>query len=104
MVLIFIGTQIVSYVPEFTIVLTTGNIITGLMISSVIGFIAGFNDRSGAGLSMNYVTNMITAIIIIRHLISNYRHVDPMNPDAIILNNHSLKTDIVFYYRDITLI
>ncbi len=41
LILIFIGTIIVSFVSDFTIVLTLGNIITGLMISSVIGFIAG---------------------------------------------------------------
>lgn len=40
--LIFIGTLIVNYVSDFTILLTVGNIITGLMISSIIGFIAGF--------------------------------------------------------------
>ena len=42
LILIFIGTIIVRYVSEFEIVLTLGNIITGLLISSVIGFIAGF--------------------------------------------------------------
>jgi putative ABC transport system permease protein len=41
LILIFIGTIIVSFVSDFTIILTLGNIITGLMISSVIGFIAG---------------------------------------------------------------
>ena len=41
LLLIFFGTIIVSYATEFKIVLTTGNIITGLMISSVIGFAAG---------------------------------------------------------------
>ena len=41
LLLVFIGTIIVRYVSEFTIILTVGNIITGLMISSVIGFIAG---------------------------------------------------------------
>jgi putative ABC transport system permease protein len=46
--LIFIGTLIVSYVSDFTIVLTLGNIITGLMISSVIGFIAGFMPARAA--------------------------------------------------------
>ncbi|NQU85394.1 MAG: FtsX-like permease family protein, partial [Mariniphaga sp.] len=40
--LIFIGTLIFSYAASMTISLTTGNIVTGLMISSVIGFIAGF--------------------------------------------------------------
>jgi putative ABC transport system permease protein len=46
--LIFIGTLIVSYVSEFTIVLTMGNIVTGLMISSVIGFIAGLMPARSA--------------------------------------------------------
>jgi putative ABC transport system permease protein len=41
LILIFCGTLIVSYVSEMTIVLTSGNIIMGLLISSVIGFIAG---------------------------------------------------------------
>ena len=41
LVLIFLGTLIVSYASEFEIVLTAGNIIRGLMISSVIGFVAG---------------------------------------------------------------
>ena len=41
LILIFFGTQIVNYATDFTIILTAGNIITGLMISSVIGFIAG---------------------------------------------------------------
>jgi putative ABC transport system permease protein len=48
LILIFIGTQIVSYVSEFTIVLTVGNILTGLMISSTIGFIAGFMPARSA--------------------------------------------------------
>ncbi len=39
--LIFIGTTIFSYVAEMNIALTMGNIIKGIMISSVIGFIAG---------------------------------------------------------------
>jgi len=46
--LIFIGTLIVSYVSDFTIVLTLGNILTGLMISSVIGFIAGLMPARAA--------------------------------------------------------
>lgn len=41
LLLVFIGTIIIRYASEFTIILTVGNIITGLMISSVIGFIAG---------------------------------------------------------------
>jgi len=48
LVLIFIGTQIVSYATEFTIILTSGNIVTGLMISSVIGFIAGIMPARSA--------------------------------------------------------
>jgi putative ABC transport system permease protein len=46
--LIFLGTLIVRYVSEFEIVLTLGNIITGLMISSVIGFIAGLMPARAA--------------------------------------------------------
>jgi putative ABC transport system permease protein len=42
LILIYAGTLIVSYVSDFTIVLTAGNIITGLSISTIIGFIAGF--------------------------------------------------------------
>jgi len=48
LLLIFFGTLIVSYATEFKIVLTTGNIITGLMISSVIGFVAGFMPARSA--------------------------------------------------------
>ena len=40
--LIFVGTIIFSYVADMNLALTAANIITGLMISSVIGFIAGF--------------------------------------------------------------
>lgn len=46
--LIFIGTVAVSSATEFSIVLTAGNIATGLMISSVIGFIAGFMPARAA--------------------------------------------------------
>jgi putative ABC transport system permease protein len=48
LILIFIGTIIVRYVSDFEIVLTLGNIITGLMISSVIGFIAGLMPARSA--------------------------------------------------------
>ncbi len=48
LLLIFIGTQIVNIVTEFTIVLTASNIITGLLISSTIGFIAGFMPARSA--------------------------------------------------------
>jgi putative ABC transport system permease protein len=40
--LIYIGTFVVTYAFDFEIALTAGNIITGLTISSVIGFVAGF--------------------------------------------------------------
>lgn len=39
--LIFLGTMVFNYVSDMTIRLTAGNIVTGLLISSVIGFIAG---------------------------------------------------------------
>jgi len=42
LVLIYIGTFVVTYAFDFEIALTAGNIITGLTISSVIGFVAGF--------------------------------------------------------------
>ena len=48
LILIFIGTQIVSYATDFTIILTAGNIVTGLMISSVIGFMAGLMPARAA--------------------------------------------------------
>jgi len=60
LILIFIGTLIVNYVSEFTIVLTIGNIITGLLISSVIGFIAGFMPaRSAARLDPVVAMNSV---------------------------------------------
>ncbi len=60
LILIFIGTLIISYVSEFTIVLTMGNIITGLLISSGIGFIAGFMPaRSAAKLDPVLAINSV---------------------------------------------
>ncbi len=60
LILIFIGTMIVQYVSEFHIVLTIGNIIKGLLISSVIGFIAGFMPaRSAARLDPVIAINSI---------------------------------------------
>jgi putative ABC transport system permease protein len=60
LLLIFIGTIIVRYVSEFEIVLTLGNIMTGLVISSVIGFIAGFMPaRSAARLDPVTAMNSI---------------------------------------------
>lgn len=48
LILIFIGTLIVNHSSDFTIVLTIGNIINGLVISSVIGFVAGFMPARAA--------------------------------------------------------
>lgn len=48
LLLIFIGTFVVSYIADFSIVLTVGNIINGLLISSGIGFIAGFMPARSA--------------------------------------------------------
>jgi putative ABC transport system permease protein len=60
LLLIFIGTQIVTYTTEFTIVLTVGNIIKGLLISSIIGFIAGLMPaRSAARLDPVAAINSI---------------------------------------------
>jgi len=60
LILIFIGTIIVRYTSEFEIILTLGNIITGLMISSVIGFIAGLMPaRSAARLDPVAAINSI---------------------------------------------
>ena len=60
LILVFIGTIIVRNVSDFTIVLTVGNILTGLMISSVIGFIAGFMPaRSAARLDPVVAMNSV---------------------------------------------
>jgi putative ABC transport system permease protein len=48
LLIIYAGTLIVNYVTEFTIMLTIRNILNGLMISSVIGFIAGFMPARSA--------------------------------------------------------
>jgi putative ABC transport system permease protein len=48
LMLIFLGTQIVSYATEFTIILTVGNIVKGLLISSIIGFAAGLMPARAA--------------------------------------------------------
>lgn len=42
LILIFIGTSIVSYIADMTIAMTLSNIILGLTISGVIGVLAGF--------------------------------------------------------------
>ncbi len=46
--LIFLGTLFVSYITDFSIILTLDNIIMGLMISTVIGFLAGFMPARSA--------------------------------------------------------
>jgi putative ABC transport system permease protein len=48
LVLIFFGTHVTSYVSEFSIHLTTGNIIKGLFISGIIGFLAGLMPARAA--------------------------------------------------------
>jgi putative ABC transport system permease protein len=59
LILIFIGTQIVSNATEFAIILTAGNIVTGLFISKIIGFIAGFMPARAAA-KLNPVEAMIS--------------------------------------------
>ncbi|WP_167619953.1 ABC transporter permease [Maribellus sediminis] len=48
LILIFMGAKFVSFATEFNIVLTAGNIVKGLVISSVIGFIAGLMPARAA--------------------------------------------------------
>ena len=48
LILIYFGTLIASYASDFKIILTVGNIITGIMISSTIGFIAGLMPARSA--------------------------------------------------------
>lgn len=48
LILIYFGTLVVSYMAGFDIILTAGNIIKGLLISSVIGFLAGFMPARAA--------------------------------------------------------
>jgi putative ABC transport system permease protein len=48
LILIFFGTLVVSYATEFTIFLTAGNIIRGLFISGIIGFVAGLMPARAA--------------------------------------------------------
>lgn len=48
LVLIFIGTFLLRYATEFTISLTAANIVRGLLISSVIGFVAGLMPARAA--------------------------------------------------------
>jgi len=48
LILIFFGTLIVNSISDFTIVLTAANIIRGLLISTVIGFVAGLMPARSA--------------------------------------------------------
>ncbi|WP_297091736.1 ABC transporter permease [uncultured Draconibacterium sp.] len=48
LILIWGGTIIVNQSTDFTILLTTGNIINGLLISTIIGFLAGFMPARAA--------------------------------------------------------
>jgi len=60
LILIFIGSLVVQYVADFNILLTAGNIIKGLLISSVIGFLAGFLPaRSAAKLDPVIAINSV---------------------------------------------
>lgn len=55
LILIFAGTRIVNNSTDFTVILTLGNIVTGLVISSVIGFLAGLMPARAAA-RLNPVT------------------------------------------------
>lgn len=57
LLLIFFGTLIVNSVTDFTIALTVANIIRGLLISGVIGFLAGLMPARAAA-SLNPVEAM----------------------------------------------
>lgn len=48
LVLIFAGTLVFNYVSDMSVVLTLGNILLGLTISGVIGFLAGMLPASAA--------------------------------------------------------
>lgn len=48
LILIYAGTIVINQSTDFSIVLTTGNIINGLLISSIIGFLAGFMPARAA--------------------------------------------------------
>jgi len=48
LILIYLGTQLISYTTEFKVILTAGNIIKGLSISGIIGFIAGIMPARAA--------------------------------------------------------
>jgi putative ABC transport system permease protein len=48
LLLIFIGTTLISYTTEFNITLTMGNIMVGLFVSGIIGVISGFAPAHSA--------------------------------------------------------
>ncbi len=57
LILIFIGTLVVQHVTEFSISLTAGNVVKGLLISGIIGFFAGLMPAKTAA-AMNPVVAM----------------------------------------------
>jgi len=60
LILIYIGSLIVAYAADFNIILTAANIVKGLLISSVIGFLAGFMPaRSAAKLDPVIAINSV---------------------------------------------
>lgn len=60
LVLIFAGTIIVTQTADFEVTLTAGNVVSGLVISSVIGFLAGFLPaRSAAKLDPVVAINSV---------------------------------------------
>jgi len=48
LLLVFAGTFVVRLVSDFTISLTPGNVVLGLVISAVIGVISGFTPAYNA--------------------------------------------------------
>lgn len=48
LLLIFIGTTLISYTTEFNITLTMGNVMVGLFVSGIIGIISGFAPAHSA--------------------------------------------------------
>lgn len=60
LLLIFFGTLIINYLTDYNITLTLANIVRGILISSVIGFIAGFLPaRSAARLDPVVAMNSV---------------------------------------------
>lgn len=60
LILIFLGTVFVNSVSDFTILLTVANIIRGILISGIIGFVAGLMPaRSAAALNPVVAMNTV---------------------------------------------